>query len=145
MDRHWVYEVRNVQTAWEACLAIDRAYTPDEVTGLAVFSREGSDDRDHLYVDAVSKNPPQGRISGVDEILDRFGHRVALTEDDLLDPHGLQFLAFWTNRCHPGRTSLALPGRDRVPPTRRHPADLLGGLARPLGVVSCVCWNPTDL
>lgn len=93
MEQQWVYEVRNAQAAWEACLAIDRAYTPDEVTGLAVFSREGTDDRDHLYVDAMSKNPPQGRISGVDEILDRFGHRVALTEDDLLDPRGLQFLA----------------------------------------------------
>jgi hypothetical protein len=29
----------------------------------------------------------------VDEILSRFGHRTDLTEDDLLDPRGLQFLA----------------------------------------------------
>jgi hypothetical protein len=93
MEQHWVYEVRNAQTAFEACFAIDRNYTPDEATGLAVYSREGRDDFDHLYVQVVSKNPPQGRIHGVDEILSRFGHRTDLTEDDLLDPRGLQFLA----------------------------------------------------
>lgn len=125
MEQQWVYEVRNAQTAWEACLAIDRAYTPDEVTGLAVFSREGSDDRDHLYVDAVSKDPPQGRISGVDEILGAFGQRVALTEDDLLDPHGLQFLtsgpidAILTGLLwhYPGEIELHLP--DGFPPIYR--------------------------
>ncbi len=68
--------VRNPQTAFEACFAIDRNYTPDEATGLAVYSREGRDDHDHLYVQVVSKNPPQGRIHGVDEILSRFGHRT---------------------------------------------------------------------
>lgn len=94
MEQHWVYEVRNANAAFEACLAIDRAYPPDEATGLAVYSREGTDDLDHLYVQVVSKNPPQGRISGVDAILSRFGRRTDLTEDDLLDPHGLQFLAF---------------------------------------------------
>ena len=117
MEEHWAYEVRNAQTAFEACLALDRAYTPDELTGLSVCSREGRDDRDHLFVIAASKNPPQGRISGVDEILSRFGHRAGLTVDDVMDPQGLQFLASGTIDAilggllwhYPGEIDLHLP------------------------------------
>jgi hypothetical protein len=93
MEEWWVYELRNAQAALEAALAIDRAYTPDEVTGLGVCSRQGPDERDHLYIAVCSKNPPEGRIHGVDEILRRFGVPSAMTNDELDEPRGRQWVA----------------------------------------------------
>jgi hypothetical protein len=89
----WVYELHNAQAALEAALAIDIAFTPDEVTGLGVCSRQGPDERDHLYIAVCSKNPPQGRIYGVDQILSRFGVPSAMTHDDLDEPRGRQWVA----------------------------------------------------
>jgi hypothetical protein len=93
MEEWWIYQLHNAQAALEAVLAIDRTYTPDEVTGLGVCSRQGPDERDHLYIAVCSKNPPQGRIHGVDEILDRFGVPSRLTHDDLDEPRGRQWVA----------------------------------------------------
>jgi hypothetical protein len=93
MEEWWVYELRNAQAALEAVLAIDRTFTPDEVTGLGACSRQGPDERDHLYIAVCTKNPPQGRIHGVDEILCRFGVPSSLTHDDLDEPRGRQWVA----------------------------------------------------
>jgi hypothetical protein len=93
MEDWWIYEVPNAQAAFEASLAIDQTYTTDDVTGLTVYSREGCDDRDHMYLAVCSKNPPQGHIHGVDEILSRFGRRVELTQDEINEKAGLQFVA----------------------------------------------------
>ncbi len=93
MEEWWVYQLHNAQAALEAVLEIDGTYTPDEVTGLGVCSRQGHDERDHLYIAICSKNPPQGRIYGVDEILRRYGVRSALTHDDLDEPRGRQWVA----------------------------------------------------
>lgn len=68
-----IYEVSNAQAAFDAVAVVERTYTPDEITGLAVISREGPDDRDHLYLCAASENPPNGRIDGVEEFLEGFG------------------------------------------------------------------------
>ena len=56
------------------------------------MSREGHDDRDHLYVCAASRNPPNGRIHGIDEMLKGFGRRSALAITDVQGP-GITFLA----------------------------------------------------
>ena len=93
MEEWWVYELRNAQAAMEAALAIDRAYPPDEVTGLGVCSRQGPDERDHLYIAVCNKNPTAGRIHAVDEILCRFGVPSAMTPDDLDEPSGRQWVA----------------------------------------------------
>jgi hypothetical protein len=93
MEEWWVYELRNAQAALEAALAIDHAYTPDEVTGLGVCSRQGPDERDHLYIAVCSKDPPEGRIHGVDEILCRFGIPSAMTNDELDEPRGRKWVA----------------------------------------------------
>ncbi len=93
MEEWWVYQLRNAQAALDAVLAIDRAYTPDEVTGLGVCSRQGPDERDHLYIAVCSKNPPQSRIRGVDEILGRYGVPSAMSHDDLDEPRGRQWVA----------------------------------------------------
>lgn len=91
MDGWWIYEVSNAQAAFNAVVVVERTYTPDEITGLAVISREGPDDRDHLYLWAASENPPNGRIDGVEEFLEGFGRRCPFTIDDVNGP-GLNFL-----------------------------------------------------
>lgn len=63
------------------------------MTGLGVCSRQGRDEGDHLYIAVCSKNPPQGRIHGVDQILNRFGVPSAMTHDDLDEPRGRQWVA----------------------------------------------------
>jgi hypothetical protein len=92
MEPWWIYEVPNAQVAFDAVLAVEARYTPDEITGLAIISREGSDDRDHLYLCAASKNPPNGRLEGVEEFLGGFGRRCPYTIDDINGP-GINFLA----------------------------------------------------
>lgn len=93
MEEWWVYQFHNAQAALEAVLEIDRIYTPDEVTGLGVCSRQGTDERDHLYIAVCSKNLPEGRNDGVDEILSRYGEPSVLTHDDLDEPRGRQWVA----------------------------------------------------
>lgn len=118
MEEQWVYELRNAQAVLDAALAIDRAYTPDEVTGLGVCSRQGRDERDHLFIAVISKNPPQGRIHGVDQILSRFGVRSAMTVDELNEPRGRQWVASGPVDIivamllaqHPGEIQLDCPG-----------------------------------
>jgi hypothetical protein len=119
MEEWWVYQLHTAQAALEAALEIDRVYTPDEVTGLGVCSRQGPDERDPLYIAVCSKNPPQGRIHGVDEILSRYGEPSVLTHDDLDEPRGRQWVAsgpidiiVWMLVVqHPGELRIAWPGR----------------------------------
>ena len=91
MQGWWIYEIPNAQVAFDAVLAVEARYTPDEITGLAIISREGPDDRDHLYLCAASKNPPNGRIDGVEKFLEGFGRRCPYTIDDINGP-GINFL-----------------------------------------------------
>ena len=51
-----------------------------------------SDDRDHLYLCAASKNPPTGRVDGVEDFLKAFGRRCPFTIDDVNGP-GVHFVA----------------------------------------------------
>ncbi len=59
MEEWWVYQLHNAQAALEAVLEIDRVYTPDEVTGLGVCSRQGPDERDHLYSPSAARTLPR--------------------------------------------------------------------------------------
>ncbi len=123
MEEWWVYQLHNAQAALEAVLEIDHVYTPDEVTGLGVCSRQGPDERDHLYIAVCSKDPPQGRIHDVDEILGRYGEPSVLTHDDLDEPRGRQWVASGPIDIiiamllvqHPGEIELDWPeGRPRI-------------------------------
>jgi len=101
-------------------MAIERAYAPNEITALAVMSREGHDDRDHLYVRACGENLPEARIVGVYELLIRFGWRSDLSIEDAGRP-GAQFIAGGPAasilgallRQHPGEIRTNQPKRRR--------------------------------
>lgn len=89
MEKWWFYEMPNAQAAYDAVLELILNYNRDEVTGLGAVSREGKDDRDHLYVYACSKDPPWP-VEGVHELLDSHGTRSTITWGELVDPNGLQ-------------------------------------------------------
>jgi hypothetical protein len=119
MERWWIYEMPSAQAAFDAVVAIERTYTLDEITGLAVISREGPDDRDHLHLCAVSNSSPNGRIDGVAEFLKGFGLRGRITLYDLNGP-GIHFLATGPTkvilglllRYYPGEIELRWPEAD---------------------------------
>lgn len=92
MEPWWIYEVPNAQTAFDAIVAVERRYRPHEITGIAVISREGPDDRDHLCLCSVSNSPPNGGIDSVAEFLNGFGLRGRIVLYDLNGP-GIHFLA----------------------------------------------------
>ncbi len=92
MEPWWIYEVPNAQVAFDAVLAVGRRYGPEEITGLAVVSREGPDDCDHLFICATSKTPPNDRIDSVAEFLEGYGRRGRIVLYDLNGP-GIHFLA----------------------------------------------------
>jgi hypothetical protein len=89
MEKWWFYEMPNAQAVYDAVLELILNFNRDEVTGLGAVSREGKDDRDHLYVYVCSKNPP-GPVEGIDELLDDHGSRSTITWAELMDEDGLQ-------------------------------------------------------
>jgi hypothetical protein len=112
----WIYEMPSAQAAFDAVLAVGRRYRPEEITGLAVVSREGPDDCDHLFICATSKMPPNDRIDSVAEFLKGFGLRGRITLYDLNGP-GIHFLASGPTkvilglllRYYPGEIELRWP------------------------------------
>jgi hypothetical protein len=58
METWWFYEMPSAQAAFDAVFEVILNYSRDEVTGLGAVSREGTDERDHLYVFVCSKDPP---------------------------------------------------------------------------------------
>lgn len=112
MEGWWIYEIPNAQAAFDAVIAFERRYTPDEITGLAIISREGPDDRDHLYLCAASKNPPNGRLEGVEEFLRGFGRPCPFTIDDINGP-GINFLA--SGPADPCSSNCSFSGRTLNP------------------------------
>ena len=78
METWWFYEMPNAQAAFDAVFEVILNYSRDEVTGLGAVSREGKDDRDHLYVFVCSKDPPWP-VEGIDELLDDHGRRSTIT------------------------------------------------------------------
>jgi hypothetical protein len=135
MEKWWFYEVPNAQAAYDAVLELILNYSRDELTGLGAVSREGNDERDHLYIYACSQDPP-GPVDGVEEVLDEHGHRSEIAWSELVDMDGLQL-----HGCGDGLTLLGFllwqhPGEiePRWPkhgPRRERPAD--GGIWSGLG------------
>ena len=89
METWWFYEMPNAQAAYDAVFELILNYSRDEVTGLGAVSREGQDDRDHLYVFVCSKDPPWA-IEGIDELLDDRGRRSPIIWPELVEHEGLQ-------------------------------------------------------
>ena len=56
MQGWWIYEIPDAQVAFDAVLAVEARYTPDEITGLAIISREGSE--------SVNQSPTTGERAG---------------------------------------------------------------------------------
>lgn len=72
METWWTYEMPSAQAAYDAVFDLILNYNHREVTGLGAVSREGKDDRDHLYVFAWSEDP-SGPVEEIDELLDDHG------------------------------------------------------------------------
>ena len=89
METWWFYEMPSAQAAFDAVFELILNYSRDEATGLGAVSREGTDERDHLYVFVCSKDPPR-LVEGIDELLDDHGRRSTFTYADLMEPEGIQ-------------------------------------------------------
>lgn len=57
MDTWWFYEMPNAQAAFDSVVELILNYSRSEWAGAGVVSREGSDDRDHLYLFVWSVDP----------------------------------------------------------------------------------------
>jgi predicted RNase H-like nuclease len=114
MEKWWFYEVPNAQAAYDAVLELILNYNRDEVTGLGAVSREGKDERDHLYVYACSKDPPLaggGDRRGTRRPWPSVVHHIRATPGSRWPP-ALRL----RRRADADRLSaLALSGRDRGP------------------------------
>lgn len=127
METWWFYEMRNAQAAFDAVFEVILNYSRDEVTGLGAVSREGKDDRDHLYVFVCSKDPPWP-VEGIDELLGDHGRRSTITYPELMEPKGIQLygsgdgltLMTYLLWQYPGEIEVRWPERAR----RERPDDL---------------------
>ncbi len=127
METWWFYEMPSAQAAFDAVFELILNYSRDEVTGLGAVSREGKDDRDHLYVFVCSKDPPWP-VEGVHELLNDHGRRSTITYTELMEPEGFQLygsgdgltLMTFLLRQYPGEIEVRWPERRR----RERPEDL---------------------
>ncbi len=131
----------SAQAAFDAVFELILNYSRDEVTGLGAVSREGKDDREHLYVFVCSKDPPWP-VEGIDELLDDHGRRSTITYAELMEPEGIQLygsgdvltLMTFLLWQYPGEIEVRWPARRR----RERPDDLamprLGSVRSP-GVI----------
>jgi hypothetical protein len=100
-------------------------------------SREGKDDRDHLYVFVCSKDPPW-QVEGIDELLADHGRRSTITYAELMEPKGIQIygsgdgltLMTFLLWQYPGEIEVRWPER----PRRERPDDR--AVPRPESVLS---------
>jgi hypothetical protein len=128
METWWIYEMPSAQAAYDAVFDLILNYTHDEVTGLGAVSREGKDDRDHLYVFVCSQDPPQP-VEGIDELLDDHGRRSTITLPELMEDEGLQFCGYGNGLTlmgfllwhHPGEIEVRWPERRRQRPATAMP------------------------
>jgi len=127
METWWFYEMPSAQAAFDAVFEVILNYSRDEVTSLGAVSREGTDERDHLYVFVCSKDPP-GQVEGIDELLDDHGRRSTITYAELMEPEGIQVygsddgltLMTFLLWQYPGEIEVRWPERRR----RERPDDL---------------------
>jgi hypothetical protein len=127
METWWFYEMPSAQAAFDAVFEVILNYSRDEVTGLGAVSREGKDDRDHLYVFVCSKDPPW-QVEGIDELLADHGRRSTITYPELMEPKGIQLygsgdgltLMTYLLWQYPGEIEVRWPER----PRRERPDDL---------------------
>jgi hypothetical protein len=140
METWWFYEMPNAQAAYDAVFELILNYSRDELTGLGAVSREGKDDRDHLYVFVCSKDPP-GRVDGIDELLDDHGHRSSITWPELVEKEGLQLYGSGDGLTLLGFLLWHYPGEIEVrwPPRRRRQRPD-AGVAPPTQVAQSAGW-----
>jgi hypothetical protein len=118
METWWIYEMPSAQAAYDAVFDLILNYNHHEVTGLGAVSREGKDDRDHLYVIAWSEDPPRP-VEGIGELLDDHGRRSTIALPELLEPEGLQLYGYGDGLSlmgfllwhHPGEIEVRWPER----------------------------------
>jgi hypothetical protein len=140
METWWFYEMPNAQAAYYAILELILNYSRDEVTGLGAVSREGPDERDHLYIFVCSKDPP-GPVDGIDELLDDHGHRSSITWPELVEKEGLQLYGSGDGLTLLGFLLWHYPGEIEVrwPPRRRRQRPD-AGVAPPTQVAQSAGW-----
>jgi hypothetical protein len=127
METWWFYEMPSAQAAFDAVFEVILNYSRDEATGLGAVSREGKDERDHLYVFVCSKDPPWP-VEGIDELLGDHGRRSTITYPELMEPEGIQLygsgdgltLMTYLLWLYPGEIEVRWPER----PRRERPDDL---------------------
>jgi hypothetical protein len=133
MEMWWIYEMPSAQAAYDAVFELILNYSRDEISGLGAVSREGNDDRDHLYVFACSKDP-LWPVEGIEELLDDYGRRSTITLHELMEPEGLQLCGSGNGLTlmgfllwhHPGDIEVRWPERRR----RVRPVDAAAALPR---------------
>lgn len=89
METWWFYEMPSAQAAFDAVVELILKFGRGEWAGVGVVSREGNDDRDHLYIFVWSVDPPRP-IDGIERVLDVHGRRSTVTFKELHDPQGMQ-------------------------------------------------------
>ena len=123
METWWIYEMPSAQAAYDAVFDLILNHNHREVTGLGAVSREGKDDRDHLYVFAWSEDP-SGPVEEIDELLDDHGRRSTITLPELFEEDGLQLYGYGDGLSlmgfllwhHPGEIEVRWPERRRQRP-----------------------------
>lgn len=123
MEPWWIYEMPSAQAAYDAVFDLILNYNHHEVTGLGAVSREGKDDRDHLYLIACTEDPPCP-VEGIDELLDDHGRRSTITLPELIEEDGLQLYGYGDGLSlmgfllwhHPGEIEVRWPERRRQRP-----------------------------
>ena len=89
METWWFYEMPNAQAAFDSVVELILNYSRGEWAGAGVVSREGSDDRDHLYLFVWSVDPTRS-VAKIESVLDVHGRRSTVTFKELHDPEGMQ-------------------------------------------------------
>jgi len=92
METWWFYEMPSAQAVFDAVAELILNDSRDAVTGVGVVSREGKDDRDHLYLFVWSVDP-LGPVVGIEGVLDVHGRRSTITFAELVEPDGIQLYA----------------------------------------------------
>ena len=119
METWWIYEVPNAQAAFDAVAALGLRFGHDAQVAIGFVSREDLFVRDYLFVYVLVSDPLNRDMSGVDDLLTRFGIPRDLTIDELLDEEGLHLmstgaatvtLGFLVERFH-GEIDVRLAGR----------------------------------
>ena len=93
METWWIYEMPSAQAAFDAVSALDLNFGHDAHVAFGFVSREELFVRDYLFVYVLVSDPLNRDMSGVDDLLTRFGIPRDLTIDELLDEEGLHLMS----------------------------------------------------